>query len=111
MSPKERAARLHNLQQEFERRMLERNPGVSIIHHLALGLASEAGEVASEVKKGDLRDLDVVKIASECADTWVYLRHLTAHLGIDLMAEVDHKIEVVEARLAAGDGTSGSPVK
>lgn len=65
-------------------------PRASAIEYVALGLASEAGEVCGKVKKilrdqqGNITAENVKAIKAEAADTLWYLAQLATELGFDL---------------------------
>lgn len=84
--------------------------------YLALNLAGEAGELANVVKKlwrvdpavGGPSGFSAIgeearrTIADEMADVVITTIVLANHLGIDIEAEVAHKLSVIEERLNAG---------
>ena len=84
--------------------------------YLALNIAGEAGELAGAVKKlwrkeptiGQPDGFSVVGsedralIADELADLTILSCVLSNHLSIDLEAEVQKKLQVIEQRLSAG---------
>lgn len=74
----------------------------------ALGLASEAGEVAGKVKKV-LRDRDgafaeeqIAAIKDELGDVLWYVATLAADLGIDMDAIAAGNVEKLRSRLERG---------
>lgn len=56
------------------------------IHVSAMGLASEVGEICSEVKKAaeQCREIDKAKIAEEAGDALWYISDLLSRLGLHL---------------------------
>lgn len=77
------------------------------ISYLVLGLTSEAGEVASELKKAirddgsdgvDLKEARVEKIIDEMGDCLWYLAQLADTLNIDLTAIVSKNLKKLEVR-------------
>ena len=78
------------------------------LEYLALGLTSEAGEVAGKVKK-IIRDHDSVltrelrdDLASEVGDVLWYVAVLAGHLGFDLSDVADLNIRKLQDRQARG---------
>ena len=84
--------------------------------YLALNIAGEAGELAGVIKKlwridpsiGQPEGFGAVGpdaralIADELADVVILSAVLSNHLGIDMEAEVQRKLGVIEERLRAG---------
>lgn len=80
--------------------------------YTALGLASEAGEVAGKVKKilrdtefietGRVSDERVMKLGSEVGDVLWYLAQLATELGLDLGLLAERNLTKLEARQDAG---------
>lgn len=84
--------------------------------YLALNIAGEAGELAGAVKKlwrkepsigqpdgfNAVGPEDRALIADELADLAILSCVLSNHLGIDLEAEVQKKLQVIQDRLNAG---------
>lgn len=66
-----------------------------------LGLSGEVGELANGIKKlhrdGPTNAL-VRNLRAEMADVFTYLLLLADHLGVDLVAEYQHKAKVNEQR-------------
>lgn len=83
-------------------------PKKSALEYLALGLTSEAGEVAGKVKKA-IRDHDGVidearrdAIMSEIGDVLWYCARLTDELGIDFNVVAQDNISKLLGRQNAG---------
>lgn len=80
------------------------------MEYLALGLASEAGEVAGKVKKilrgdhgGNINAEVLGGIASEMGDVAWYLAQLATYFGLDLEDDVlDENIAKLTTRTARG---------
>lgn len=74
-------------------------PKDQAINYLALGLASEAGEVAGKVKK-TIRDgtFDRADLISELGDCLWYLTRLADELGVDLLTVFDSNFTKLQAR-------------
>jgi NTP pyrophosphatase (non-canonical NTP hydrolase) len=78
------------------------------LYYLALGLTSEAGEVAGKVKKairdedGFLSDERVGQICAEIGDVLWYCAQLAEFLGVDLNDVAKGNIEKLQKRLFAG---------
>jgi NTP pyrophosphatase (non-canonical NTP hydrolase) len=84
--------------------------------YVALNIAGEAGELANLMKKiwridpriaqaegyGVISDEQRVLIADEIADVMMLTLVLANHLGIDVEAEVQRKLGVIDERLRAG---------
>ncbi len=80
----------------------------------ALGLASEAGEVAGKVKKvlrdrnGDFGDEQIAAIKDELGDVLWYVATLAADLGLDMAdiaaGNVDKLRSRLERNVIQGDG-------
>ena len=80
--------------------------------YTALGLTSEAGEVAGKVKKilrdsdfietGKVPDERVMKLESEIGDVLWYLAQLSTELGLDLGLIAERNLNKLEARQTAG---------
>jgi NTP pyrophosphatase (non-canonical NTP hydrolase) len=84
--------------------------------YVALNIAGEAGELANVVKKlwrADPRIAqpegytvidgeNLTKLADEIADIAILTLVLANHLGIDVEAEVERKLGVIDARLQDG---------
>jgi NTP pyrophosphatase (non-canonical NTP hydrolase) len=80
----------------------------------ALGLASEAGEVAGKVKKvlrdrgGDFGDEQIAAIKDELGDVLWYVATLAADLGIDMADIAAGNVDKLQSRLQRnviqGDG-------
>lgn len=74
----------------------------------ALGLASEAGEVAGKVKKvlrdrdGDFGEEQIAMIADELGDVLWYVATLAADLGLDLDSIANGNIQKLRSRLERG---------
>ena len=74
----------------------------------ALGLASEAGEVAGKVKKvlrdrhGDFSEDQIDAIRDELGDVLWYVATLAADLGIDMDEIASGNIEKLRSRLERG---------
>ncbi|MEZ5931466.1 MAG: nucleoside triphosphate pyrophosphohydrolase family protein [Alphaproteobacteria bacterium] len=74
----------------------------------ALGLASEAGEVAGKVKKvlrdrgGDFSEDQIAAIGDELGDVLWYVATLAADLGLPLNEIASHNIEKLQSRLDRG---------
>ncbi len=74
----------------------------------ALGLASEAGEVAGKVKKvlrdrgGDFGEDQIAAIRDELGDVLWYVATLAADLGIDMDEIAAGNIEKLRSRLERG---------
>ncbi len=70
----------------------------------ALGLASEAGEVAGKVKKvlRDSRQCNLDEISSEIGDCLWYLAALCTDLGLDLDTVAAENIAKLASRKARG---------
>ncbi|MEM8951519.1 MAG: nucleoside triphosphate pyrophosphohydrolase family protein [Pseudomonadota bacterium] len=74
----------------------------------ALGLASEAGEVAGKVKKvlrdrgGDFGEDQIAAIRDELGDVLWYVATLAADLGIDMDEIASGNIEKLRSRLERG---------
>ena len=79
------------------------------LEYLALGLASEAGEVAGKVKK-KIRDggIDVMSTVDEIGDVFWYLVRICDTLGFSAEAVLDRNHEKLNDRLSRGKiGGSG----
>jgi NTP pyrophosphatase (non-canonical NTP hydrolase) len=78
------------------------------ITYPALGLASEAGEVAGKVKKvlrdkaGDFGPDEVAAIKDELGDVLWYVAVLAADLGLELDEVASQNIEKLRSRMARG---------
>ena len=78
------------------------------LYYLALGLTSEAGEVAGKVKKairdddGFLSDERVRQICSEIGDVLWYCAQLADFLGVDLNDVARDNVSKLQNRLVAG---------
>lgn len=78
------------------------------ITYPALGLASEAGEVAGKVKKvlrdrrGDFGDDQIAAIKDELGDVLWYVASLAADLGIEMDEIAADNIEKLHSRLERG---------
>ena len=84
--------------------------------YVALNIAGEAGELANVIKKlwrADTRIAqpegyaaiagdELIKVADEIADVVMLTLVLANHLGIDVEAEVERKLGVIDARLQDG---------
>jgi len=74
----------------------------------ALGLASEAGEVAGKVKKvlrdrdGDFSDEQVAAIKDELGDVLWYIAALSSDLGLSLNDIANGNVEKLRSRLERG---------
>lgn len=74
----------------------------------ALGLASEAGEVAGKVKKvlrdrgGDFGDAQIEAIRDELGDVLWYVAVLAADLGLSLDDIAANNVEKLRSRMARG---------
>lgn len=83
-------------------------PRPRAIEYVALGLASEAGEVAGKIKKV-LRDKDAAfdeddkaGLAAELGDVLWYVAQLATELGLDLNDVAAGNIAKLQARKARG---------
>ena len=79
------------------------------LEYLALGLASEAGEVAGKVKK-KIRDggIDVMSTVDEIGDVFWYLVRICDTLGFSAEAVLERNQEKLNDRLTRGkSGGSG----
>lgn len=83
-------------------------PEESALEYLALGLTSEAGEVAGRVKKV-IRDKDSVidfdeaqQIAKELGDVLWYLAQLALHLNISLESIAQGNLDKLSDRASRG---------
>lgn len=84
-------------------------PQTRAIEYLALGLASEAGEVAGKVKKV-IRDggVDVMSLVDEVGDVFWYLVRICDTLGFRAEAVLERNQEKLNDRLSRGKiGGSG----
>lgn len=86
-------------------------PKEKALEYLALGLVSEAGEVAGKVKKFLRGDYDVVPrddLEKEMGDVLWYLAQLCALLGLDLGDVAQINLDKLQARQQSntlqGDG-------
>jgi len=104
--------RLQTIIAEFDAERFESlGPG-----YVALSLAGEAGELANEIKKlwrsdpriaqpegyAALQGSDREMVANEIADVVMLSIVLANHLGIDVEAELQRKLEVIATRVDAG---------
>lgn len=72
-----------------------------VISFLGLALCGEAGELANLLKKmwrGD--SVSTQDLWHEIADVRIYLQHLAEHLGVDIDAACQQKVEIVAKRLS-----------
>lgn len=84
-------------------------PQTRAIEYLALGLASEAGEVAGKVKKV-IRDggVDVMSLVDEVGDVFWYLVRICDTLGFSAEGILERNQEKLNDRLSRGKiGGSG----
>ena len=78
-------------------------PGTRAIEYLALGLTSEAGEVAGKVKKY-VRDLawDKDAVIAELGDVFWYLARMCDEMNINAEEVLQRNYEKIESRKARG---------
>lgn len=78
-------------------------PPDNAVEYLALGLCSEAGEVAGKVKKR-LRDnsWDIEAVKAELGDVFYYLARICDELGISSEEILDLNYNKLSSRLARG---------
>lgn len=78
-------------------------PGTKAIEYLALGLTSEAGEVAGKVKKY-VRDLvwDKDAVIAELGDVFWYLTRICDEININAEEVLQRNYEKLESRKARG---------
>jgi len=78
-------------------------PGSKAIEYLALGLTSEAGEVAGKVKKY-VRDLawDKDAVIAEIGDVFWYLARMCDEMDIDAEEVLQLNYDKLESRKARG---------
>ncbi len=78
-------------------------PPDNAVEYLALGLCSEAGEVAGKVKKR-LRDnsWDIEAVKAELGDVFYYLARICDELGINSENILDQNYEKLSSRAARG---------
>lgn len=76
---------------------------VAVIPHLALGLASEAGEVAGEILKGQRKgnSLDFAKLDAELGDVLWYLTALADFLGLSIEQIAEQNLRKLAKRWPA----------
>ena len=74
------------------------------MHHFALGMASESGEVAGDVLKHWVyqRELNVSKVLSECGDVLFYLTGLLDTLGYSIEDAMNANTQKIKARYPNG---------
>lgn len=78
------------------------------ITYPALGLASEAGEVAGKVKKvlrdreGDFSEDQITAIGDELGDVLWYVAVLAADLGLSMQTIADNNVEKLRSRMERG---------
>ncbi|MDO8591590.1 MAG: nucleoside triphosphate pyrophosphohydrolase family protein [bacterium] len=83
-------------------------PSANNIPYIALGLTSEAGEVAGKIKKWirdsgeDISKLDKVAIADELGDTLWYLALMAQKLDIKLETIAQGNADKLSSRLERG---------
>jgi len=90
--------------------------GTERIHVAALGLASEAGEVAGTIKKAAERhqDIDGIylhRLVEELGDCCWYLAELCSALGVDLADVAIRNVSKLSARYPDGFTPAGSIAK
>lgn len=78
-------------------------PKDQAINYLALGLASESGEVAGKIKKA-IRDgtFDRATVVSELGDCLWYITRLADELGVDLLMLFDSNFTKLQGRKDRG---------
>lgn len=78
-------------------------PGTKAIEYLALGLTSEAGEVAGKVKKY-IRDLawDKAAVIAELGDVFWYLARMCDEMNVNAEEVLQLNHEKLESRKARG---------
>lgn len=96
-------------------------PPETALSYLALGLASEAGEVAGKVKKilrddaGTVSDERAMDLLYEIGDVLWYVAILTDHLDFDLSYVATKNIEKLSSRafrgVLGGRGTAGDAAR
>lgn len=86
-------------------------PEERAIEYVALGLTSEAGEVAGKVKKairdgrnwtGEQREEHRQSIKAELGDCAWYLAEMARHYGLTLEEVLEHNLNKLESRQARG---------
>ena len=78
------------------------------ITYPALGLASEAGEVAGKVKKvlrdrgGDFSEDQIAAIGDELGDVLWYVAVLASDLGLSMQTIADNNVDKLRSRMERG---------